>query len=245
MRSRAIVAGRLDVIVSCEHASNAIPPELNGLGVPPAALLDHHAWDPGAGEVATHLARELNAPLFLGKWSRLVADLNRPDDLPSVVPASSFGLRVPHNEDLSDEQRRARIETYHRPYWRAVVDEVRRRVEAERRTLHVAMHSFTPEYEGVVRRVSLGVMFDPDYPLEDALGGAMVRRMRELGMVAEVNQPYDGRAAALTTSCRNMFPADRYAGIEIEINQRHLAEIDRIKTVVLDAVRSAVASEAE
>jgi hypothetical protein len=42
-----------------------------------------------------------------------------------------------------------------------------------------------------------------------------------------------------------MFPADRYTGIEIEINQRHLAEIDRIKTVVLDAVRSALASEAE
>src|SRR5688572_23587764 len=97
---------KFDVIVSCEHASNAIPEELDGLGVPPAALLDHHAWDPGAKEVATHLAEHLGAPAFLGQYSRLVADLNRPQDLPQVVPENSFGLRVPHNEDLSDRERR-------------------------------------------------------------------------------------------------------------------------------------------
>jgi predicted N-formylglutamate amidohydrolase len=237
------VASRVDLIVSCEHASNAIPPELDGLGVPPEALLDHHAWDAGAGEVATHLAEQLNAPLFLGKWSRLVADLNRPEDLPAVVPENSFGLRVPHNEGLSDAERQDRIAQYHRPYWNAVMEEVQRRVESDRTTLHVAVHSFTPEYQGVVRQVSLGVMYDPDYPLENELGVVMVKRIRELGFSSEVNQPYDGRAAALTTSCRNKFPAHRYAGIEIEINHRHLFEIDRVKAAVLGAVRAALSHE--
>jgi predicted N-formylglutamate amidohydrolase len=230
------MASGYDVIVSCEHASNALPPELNGLGVPPEALLDHHAWDPGAGEVASYLAMQLGAPVFLGKWSRLVADLNRPDDIPSVIPENSFGLRVPHNEGLSEAERQERLEMYHRPYWRAVAEEIRKRV---------SMHSFTPEYDGVVRAVSLGVMYDPDYPLEHALGKPMVHRIRQLGFVAEVNQPYDGRAAALTTSCRNRFPAHSYAGIEIEMNQRHMGELDRVKTVVLDAIRYAIASQSE
>src|SRR5688572_9977228 len=171
----------IDIIVSCEHASNALPPELNGLGVPPEALLDHHAWDPGGGEIASYLAEQLSAPVFLGKWSRLVADLNRPEDLPSVIPENSFGLRVPYNERLSDDERRDRLEKYHRPYWRAVAQEIEKRVAADRRTLHLSIHSFTPEYEGVVRAVSIGVMFDPDYPLENALGVPMVRRIRELG----------------------------------------------------------------
>ena len=237
---------RIDIIVSCEHASNAIPEELDGLGLPPEALLDHHAWDAGAREIATHLADHLDAPVFLGRWSRLVADLNRPEDLPTVVPENSFGLFVPHNQNLDEDVRRARVERYHRPYWSAVMKEIERRTSANpaARLLHLSIHSFTPEYNGVVRAVSLGVMFDPDYPLENALGTAMVHRIRELGLVSEVNQPYDGRAAALTTSCRNKFDAHRYAGIEIEMNQRHLGELDRIKVVVLDAVRYALATQA-
>lgn len=234
----------LDVIVSCEHASNAIPEELENLGLPAEALLDHHAWDPGAEEIATYLAEHLSAPLFLGKWSRVVADLNRPDDLPAVVPESSFGLLVPHNRGLAEEARSLRVERYHQPYWRAIMDEIAKRIDSDpnKRLLHLSMHSFTPEYDGVVRAVSLGVMFDPDYPLENALGVPMVHRIRELGFVSEVNQPYDGRAAALTTSCRNRFDAHRYAGIEIELNQRHLHELDRIQKVVLEAVQYAIAS---
>jgi predicted N-formylglutamate amidohydrolase len=233
---------KFEVIVSCEHASNAIPEELQLLGLTPEALLDHHAWDPGAGPVASYLAEHLNAPLFLGKWSRVVADLNRPHDLPQVVPENSFGLLVPGNQGLDERARQERIERYHRPYWNAVTGEIERRLglDPSSRVLHVSMHSFTPEYDGVVRAVSLGVMFDPDYPLENALGVPMVNRLRELGFVSEVNQPYDGRAAALTTSCRNRFDAHRYAGIEIEMNQRHLHEVERIRIAVLEAVRFAM-----
>jgi predicted N-formylglutamate amidohydrolase len=231
----------LALIVTCEHASNAIPPELDGLGLPPEALLDHHAWDPGAAPVATWVADQLRAPLYLGKWSRLVADLNRPPDLPAVVPENSFGLHVPGNQNLDDEQRRDRVERYHRPYWSTVMDEIERRSASER-VFHLSIHSFTPEYQGTVRTVSLGALFDPDYPLELELGTAMVRRLRELDFASEINEPYDGRAAALTTSCRNKFDANRYAGIEIEINQRHLDELDRVKQAVLEAVRFAVSS---
>jgi predicted N-formylglutamate amidohydrolase len=239
MRRKDYDSPDVKLIVSCEHASNAVPDDLH-LGVPKEALHDHHAWDPGAGEVATHLAEELGAPLFLGEYSRLVADLNRPGDLPQVVPENSFGLRVPENEGLTEEERQHRIARYHLPYWSAVTAEIERGLEDDGRVLHVSVHSFTPEYQGVIRAVSIGVMFDPDYPLENQLGTAMVHHLRELGFVSEVNEPYDGRAAALTTSCRNRFPAERYAGIEIEINQRHLHELDRVKQAVLDAIRYAI-----
>ncbi len=232
----------IDFIVSCEHASNAIPEALQGLGLPPEALAEHHSWDAGASEIATYLAEYLEAPLFLGQWSRLVADLNRPEDIPQVVPEVAFGLAVPGNTKIDAAERRSRLERYHRPYWGAVMGEIQRRLDAtERRVLHVSMHSFTPEYEGVVRSVSIGVMFDPDYPLENELGDRIVHRIRERGLVSEVNEPYDGRAAALTTSCRNRFDATRYAGIEIEMNQKHLGELELIQTVILDALRYAVA----
>lgn len=239
------MSSRYSLLVSCEHASNAVPEHLDKLGLTDADLAGHHAWDEGAKPVAAALAEAFDAPLFLGEWSRLVADLNRPDDLPQAVPEIAFGLTVPGNQGLTEEERRARITTYHEPYWRGVIDRIRR-LEAEdpkAKVVHLSIHSFTPELEGRVRAVSIGVMFDPAYPLEQELATKLVGRIRRHGLTCEENQPYDGRAAALVTSCRNILRAERYAGIEIEINQGHVDEIDRIGKILIDAVRVATDSD--
>ena len=63
-------------LVTCDHATNRVPPEIAGgdLGIPPAEMARHIAWDIGAAGLARALGRHLGAPVILANFSRLVID---------------------------------------------------------------------------------------------------------------------------------------------------------------------------
>ena len=224
------------IVVSAEHASANVPPELGGLGLDEVHLASHVAWDPGVRQVAAHLAEALNAPLFLGEHSRLVADLNRSPTSPECVPEIAFGLPIPGNFGLTAEERRARIARYHAPYW----DAVRRAIELRLGAgplLHFSVHSFTGELHGKRRELDLGLLFDPVRPLEEALARAMLPVLRELGFDTRNNEPYDGRADALVTANRSLYASDVYCGFELEISHDLLDRIDEVARAVERALR--------
>ena len=51
------------IVLVCEHASNFLPPNLNGLGLSEQQLKSHIAWDPGALGTAKLMAHNLDAAL--------------------------------------------------------------------------------------------------------------------------------------------------------------------------------------
>lgn len=225
-------------MVTCEHASREIPPGFDHLGLGEDVLSSHVAWDPGAEEVATQLAAAFDLPLTLGEQSRLVADLNRSPENADSVPAHAFGVDVPGNTGLDAAAIAARLATYHTPYW----DKVARDVEAALsgaavRVLHVSVHSFVEEYRGARRDVDLGLLFDPDRPLELEHATALREMLAGSGLDVRFNEPYDGRSDGLTTAFRKRYPAERYVTLELEINQRHLADIARVADLVTGAYR--------
>lgn len=227
------------VLITVEHASNAVPAGMD-LGVAPDVLDSHVAWDPGAPEVASIIAAELSAPLFLGRYTRLVADLNRSPENPAAVPEVAFGVPVPANTGLAPEARAARLRRFHTPYW----ERVRSTIEGafavgrpERCVLHLSVHSFTGEFAGEVREMSLGVMLDPDRALERHASDLLLEHLRRLGVHAVENEPYDGRGDALVAALRRRLPGDRYAGVQIEISQNHLEEIDALGHRLLETVQ--------
>jgi len=227
------------VLLSVEHASNAVPADVD-LGVPADVLNTHAAWDPGAPEIASILAAELAAPLFLGRYTRLVADLNRSPDNPEAVPEVAFGVPVPGNVGLSAEDRAARLRRFHAPYWTRVADTIEGALAATSEdacVLHVSVHSFTGEFAGVVREMSMGVMLDPERPLERRAADRLLDRLSRLGVHAVENEPFDGRGDALVAAMRQRFPKDRYAGIQIEVSQNHLDEIDALGHRLLETVQ--------
>lgn len=228
------------LIVSAEHASNARPPEFAASGVPPEVWDTHAAWDPGAREVATHLASRLGAPLFLGRFTRLYVDLNRSPVSPECVPARAFGVDVPLNRGLSPAAIAQRIAEHHRPHWDGVRAAVRQALAAGQGVLHISVHSFVEVYEGRHRPVDLGVLIDPAQVFEKRLADRLHPGLAATGLLVRENEPYDGRADALTTALRQELWGSDYAGIEIEINQRHLGRIDEISTLVERAVRAAL-----
>ncbi|MBL8754625.1 MAG: N-formylglutamate amidohydrolase [Planctomycetes bacterium] len=232
------MTGRLQVVVSCEHASAAIPPELGDLGLPLAVRRSHRAFDRGALGVARRLARALRVPLHAGEWSRLVVDLNRSADARGVVPRSVDGCPIPGN-DLTDAQRKRRVLDYWRPF-RAAVQRAIVRAARSGPVLHLSVHSFTPELRGVVRANDLGLLCDPARPREVELVEALRGGLAASGLSVRRNFPYFGDTDGFTSFVRQHLPAKRYCGLEIECNQRVVgtpAGERRVASALLAALR--------
>ncbi len=159
------VGGSSSVILVCEHASNNIPAEYEGLGLSPDDRDSHAAWDPGAMAVAELISHRLDAPLIASRMSRLVYDCNRPPEAPDAMPARSELIDIPGNANLSQSDREARTNAIYRPFHSALSRLVRRVAHP----IIVTMHSFTPVYFGKMRSVEIGVLHDSDTRLADAM----------------------------------------------------------------------------
>ena len=213
------------VLVTCEHGGHRVPPRYRSLFRGKGALLrSHHGWDAGALRVARGLAAAISAPLIAATTTRLLVDLNRSPHNPRVFSALTRAL--PRDE------RRALLARYHRPHW----DRVRAALDAHPgRTLHVAVHSFTPRWNGEPREFRIGLLYDPQRSRERELAREWQRRLgRSLSPGAvRRNAPYRGDADGLTTALRRERAPARYLGIELELNQDAVARsTDRRALVV-------------
>ena len=207
------------VVVSCEHGGRDVPPNYRALFADHAALLDcHRGWDPGALLLARQMAEAFDAPLYASTTTRLLIDLNR-----------SIGHRQLFSEATRGLKRAARAEIaalHYRPHRDAVEGEIARRIAAGSQVFHIASHSFTPVMAGVVRRADVAWLYDPKRAGESAFAK---RWMVELARRAPAlrlrrNYPYQGSGDGLATLLRRRFPGTAYVGIELEVNQRFVAQ---------------------
>ncbi len=112
--------GQSPVVLVCDHASNAIPAALGQLGLGPADLSQHIAWDIGAAGIARLLAARLDAPAVLAGYSRLVIDCNRAPGDPTSIAEVSDGILIPGNRNLDDSAAEARLNEVFWPYHHAI-----------------------------------------------------------------------------------------------------------------------------
>lgn len=204
------------LFLTCEHGGNLVPADLASLFRGRARLIDsHRAWDPGALELAGHLAAALQAPLRFALVTRLIVDLNRSLDNPSLLSELTSGL-------TPREQRRL-IARHYLPYRRDVEATISR-LSRVAPVVHVGVHTFTPILRGRRRDVDIGLLFDPARGFERRVVTAWERRLRSaLPSHARVrrNRPYRGTDDGLTTHLRARLADARYAGIELEVSQRY------------------------
>ena len=181
-------SGQGPFVLVCEHASNRIPQALGTLGLDDEALRSHIAWDPGAIEVARHMSALLDAPLVRARFSRLVYDCNRPAWSPEAIPETSEVYRIPGNENLSKDEREARLHEVYGPFHGAVESMVQKALARFRSPALVTVHSFTPLFFGVPRSVELGLLHDSrDARLTDAMLGLACEFVK---LDTRRNEPY-------------------------------------------------------
>jgi predicted N-formylglutamate amidohydrolase len=175
--------GKCPLLLLCDHASNRLPE--GGLGLDPALLATHIAYDIGAAAMTRAMASAYGAPAFLGGWSRLLIDLNRGADDPTIVMKLSDGSIIPGNGYADAAEVARRIETFHAPY-HVAIDAALDGMGPD--AVVVSLHSFTPAWKGRPRPWEVGVLYDRD----TRLSAPLMVRLKEAGFTVGDNEPYSG-----------------------------------------------------
>jgi predicted N-formylglutamate amidohydrolase len=176
------------LIFICDHAANALPDGYGTLGLEVGAFAAHIACDIGAEEVTRVLAASTGAPAILARWSRLLIDLNRGPDDPTLVMKLSDGRIIPGNRHAGAKEIAHRLETFHAPYHAAIARRIAAAREAGIVPVIISMHSFTPVWKGTPRPWEVGVLWDRDGRLAHPLIAALSRA----GFTVGDNEPYSG-----------------------------------------------------
>ncbi|MGC9328495.1 MAG: N-formylglutamate amidohydrolase [Candidatus Hinthialibacter sp.] len=213
---------RMKLLITCEHGGNQIPPEYQSWFEDSQDLLNsHRGFDLGALAMARRLAARFNAPLFYSTTSRLLADLNRSRSHPYLF--SEITKPAPQ------EVKEAILRDYYDPYRGEVERAMDEALEEHQIVIHISVHSFTPVWDGMERKVDIGILYDPSRAKEKEFARQWLMKIREMqaDWVVRRNHPYRGIADGFTTHFRRRLSAQEYVGIELEINQKWLAEPSR------------------
>ena len=176
-------------LVTCDHASNAVPASINDgdLGISAADMSRHIAYDVGAAGLALALGAALDSPVILSCFSRLVIDPNRGEQDPTLLMRLYDGTIIPANRHADALEVERRLALLHRPYHAAYARLAARRAD----TAILAIHSFTPRLNGRAPRPwHVGVLHSP---LDDRLSRALLARLAaQADLCVGDNEPYAG-----------------------------------------------------
>jgi predicted N-formylglutamate amidohydrolase len=217
--------GQSDIVLLCEHASNHMPAEYDGLGLDAGQFERHIAWDIGAAELTRRLSARLDAPAFLGTYSRLLLDLNRPLGSPGSIPVRSEDTDIPGNAGIGELEAARRAQRMFTPFHDRVAGHLDIRVQKNRPTRIVTIHSFTPVFLGVSRPWHAGVL----YARATAYGEALLSALRaDSALNVAANVPYV--VSRDTDYAVPVHGDDRgLDAVLIEIRQDLVADVDGIE----------------
>ena len=228
--------------MTCEHGGNRIPAPTGRCFAEQRPLLDsHRGYDPGALAMARALATALDAALVTSTVSRLLVDLNRSLGHRHLFSPATRAAPAPLRAQIVDR--------HYLPH-RAEVDATRPR-DGPRgwRVIHVASHSFTPVLDGVVRRPTSGLLYDPRRRPRSrrcARAGRPASPRVEPALRVRRNYPYAGKDDGLTAHLRASFGRPSMSGSNSRSTSGSLPPAARaslrLRRVLIETLRSAVAS---
>lgn len=221
------------ILLLCEHAGQAVPDALNGLGLPEGAIDLHIGWDIGAEALARAICDRLRCPLVIQRYSRLVMDCNRPPGSQDSVPEVSDGVRVPGNIGLGGADHAIRKEAIFDP----MNDAINAAFDAHPRKATFAIHSYTRFFQGQDRPWDAGFLARRDTQTATALMEAISQRAPELKLA--LNQPYQIDDASDWFIPRHAEPREVLHTL-IEVRNDHLtddASVSRWADLLAAAIR--------
>ncbi len=229
----------MKLILTCEHASNRIPARFKTeFANASDAIISHRGWDPGSVEVGKIFAQTLGGPLLMTNATRLLVEPNR-----------SLGHRHLFSDwtrGLDPSVKQAILNEFYFPHRNGVESWVAKQIANWQTVLHLSIHTFVPEFDGELRNADVGLLYDPQRSLERKFCAEWRTEFGKLRpeLRVRMNYPYRGNADGFTTFLRKQFPADRYLGIELEVNQRHLKSRPFWRTLARDLADSSAIAKA-
>lgn len=218
------------IILSCEHAGNAVPENLRYLfNAEPEVLETHRGWDLGAWKLAEFLSVKLSAQVVGCHITRLLVEANRSSD--STELFSSFSSILP------DSEKEKLIREHYLPYRSKLETLIE---EANKPVLHLSIHSFTPMWNGIERSVDIGILFDPQRNSESNYSHRLKQELeKQLPLLStKYNEPYKGTDDGITTWVREFYSEETYTGIELEVNQKFAVTLNAIQNEIAKSIQS-------
>lgn len=203
----------MKILLTCEHGGNQIPAIYKDLFLKAGNILNsHRGYDPGAIDLFFHLEELADFSIY-STTSRLLIELNRSIGHPQLFSEIT--------KPLSKEVKREIASGYYFPYRELVEEQIAEWLKAGERVIHLSVHTFTPELNGVIRNADIGILYDPDKSAEKKRAKIIKAALNEVdrNLVVRHNYPYKGKADGFTTYLRKKFP-EGYSGIELEVNQK-------------------------
>ena len=214
--------GGAPICLVCEHASAFIPTSLAALELADYDRYSHAVWDIGAEALARALSSRLDAPLVLGRVSRLVYDCNRPPERGDAIPSRTETIEIPGNRDLTEADRAARVREIYEPLHRTISETLDAFDVAP---VLVTIHSFSPTWFGVSRPTELGLLHDDDPWLAHAM-----MRATDPSLRTELNQPYSA-ADGVTHTLAKHANARGLRNVMIEVRNDLLSDVSATKRI--------------
>ena len=211
--------GAAAAIFTCEHASRRLPEPWRWPAEDEWLAGTHWAYDLGAAELATELATRFATVAVLSRFSRLLADPNRPESDAELFRTTAEGRTIQLNTNLDAGERERRLDA-----WRAYHLAADREVARSTAPVVLAVHTFTPVYDGSPRAVEVGVLFDDETALAERLRDAV----HAAGFRVAMNEPYSGKLGL-------MYSVDRHA----RRHSRHALELEFRQDLAVDGVARA------
>jgi predicted N-formylglutamate amidohydrolase len=201
------------LFLSCEHATNAVPPNYRHVFHQHESLLEtHRAIDLGSEAIIRQLSQTFGCEYITASVTRLLIDCNR-----SLSHATCFSE---FSKSLSTAEKQQLIDKYYLPYRQKTEDMIKHHIDKGHQVLHLSIHTFTPILNGIPRNTGIGLLYDPKHHGEKEV----VRQLH--GILSQqtdyrirLNYPYRGNTDSFTTYLRKRYPQTDYLGIELEVNQ--------------------------
>jgi len=173
------------IVLFCSHASNTLPLGYSWSENDKKNFSEKHwAWDLGALDASIYLASGLKCTLVHTLYSRLLIDPNRNIAAEDLINKEGDNIEIELNKDLTKEEKSYRIFNYHKPYYDAI-HEISEKIDPD---IVIGIHSFTPNREGEVRKLEVGVEYTNSYDLAKFLCDGMLEKKYD----TQLNEPYRG-----------------------------------------------------
>ncbi len=172
------------ILIIADHASNYIPKEYNNLGLSDYFLNNHITFDIGVKELGLDLSNRLKCKVIQGKYSRLLIDLNRDLNDPTIIPEIVDGKIIPGNIGLSKSELRLRVRTIYNKYH----NEIDQIIKNEKVKVILSIHSFNPIFKNKKRFLKFGILSNEDKNLSSII----IDQLRLQKFNVGDNKPYKG-----------------------------------------------------
>ncbi len=179
------MANKLPLLIIVDHASNFIPPKYKNLGLPKNLSESHIAYDLNILNLSKCINSHLKSEIVYGEYSRLVIDLNRGKNDPTLIPSISDKKLITGNIGINSKELNYRKIFFYNHY-HSRIDKI---INTKEIKLIISMHSFNPYFKGKKRNTEIGILSNKDRRYSDLLIKQMTKSKKyKIGD----NIPYNG-----------------------------------------------------